>query len=798
MSKFVDFEFCRLPATPHGFDEIKFKAGDPKQQTLYSVNKTPNMKSLLTYAEATDEIKKPNYARFVPEGCMFIDFDDPYEAEEMKRIILKAKLKCLILKTQHGYHFLFRTPTFYTTDASKRVNWFGYRFDSKGTKFGDTKSLPVQIMRVCGMEREEYTSWDLESVLPAKIDIEKLDVLPYWLWGKGSTEDLFKYGETKTEKYKITDTPFTRLMKMSEGGRHDYIFKYCRTFAAFNGFSLDDFKTIIKLIHDEYLVKIGTPMPDSDLLGDVDKKWDEYIATLTSGGYSFDEETRTWLKAGKKIEEKIDERRAAEYLYNELDFYGRGHKADGTFEGLLFKEVDGPFDYDGNITVFRKKLRTHSDQNFKDVFFKEVEVQLMQMCAENDKVIKRNDKYVIVKNKILSCITPDAYDFSWLGKRPPTDVVLPWNWYSEEWVEEHKEDLGGNIIRFIKELSRDASGKPQPEVEQWLYIIAGASMIPANQLQKIVILAGGGQNGKSLYTSLIKLCLGEEMFNESKIFDTAANDNFWGEGLDHGILCVVDDMNRIYNRDAFSAIKGALTGTDTVIINEKFKPKRRLEVLPQIIACTNFEFELYDKSEGMKRRVLILPTEFHIPDSIKDGDLQHKLVLNTMDKAKVAEYKMSEDAFNTKGVRVMNMYTKEKGVLDSLKDGSLAWFANKARYDYIHWILGELILGDSEGMKEKLEGVFSGGFDAEINDFLEWYITERKESIWTKDLYTEYVDWHDEMATGEGLMKEKAFSMKLGKAIKAMQEKGYKVEMKKALNDKRMSLNKIFINESEK
>lgn len=422
----------------------------------------------------------------------------------------------------------------------------------------------------------------------------------------------------------------------------------------------------------------------------------------------------------------------------------------------------------------------------------------MQMCAEDDKVIKRNDKYIIVKNKILSCITPDAYDFSWLGKRPPTDVVLPWNWYPEEWVEEHKEDLGGNITRFIKELSRDASGKPQPLVEQWLYIIAGASMIPANQLQKIVILAGGGQNGKSLYTSLIKLCLGEEMYNESKIFDTASNDNFWGEGLDHGILCVVDDMNRVYNRDAFSMIKGALTGTDTVVINEKFKAKRRLEVLPQIIACTNFEFELYDKSEGMKRRVKILPTEYHIDDSIKDTDLQHKLVLNTMDRAKVAEYKMSEDAFNTKGVRVMNMYTKEKGVLDSLKDGSLAWFANKCRYDYIHWILGEIVLEDSEGMKEKLEGVFSGGFDAEIDEFLEWYITERKESIWTKDLYNEYMDWHNEMATGETMMKEKAFSMKLGKAIKSMQDKGYKVEMKKALNDKRMSLNKLFINESEK
>ena len=56
------------------------------------------------------------------------------------------------------------------------------------------------------------------------------------------------------------------------------------------------------------------------------------------------------------------------------------------------------------------------------------------------------------------------------------------------------------------------------------------------------------------------------------------------------------------------------------------------------------------------------------------------------------------------------------------------------------------------------------------------------------------MDWHDEMATGELMMKEKAFSMKLGKTVKAMQDKGYDIIMKKALNEKRMSLNKIFIN----
>lgn len=789
MSKFVEFEFCELPDTPSGFNEIKFKAGDPEQIKLYKNNKVPRRKKKLTYTEVTSEDKIRNYARVVPEGCMFIDFDNPDEAEEMYDIITHSGLRCLILETTKGYHFLFRVPEFYKKEMTGATNWFGFKFDTKGPG-------AVQIIRVCGMTRDERCSWEVsELVEPASIDTELLDVLPYWLWGKLKDTDLHKKGEPGESKYTLKDTPFTQLMIMKEGGRHNHIVEKCSMFGLSNGFEIDEFKSLITAIHDQYLIKLGTPMPDSDLFGDLEDRWDGYKATLESSGWSYDEKERKWKKVKEKKSDKIDERRAAEYLFKKYDFYGNNRKLDGTFEGLLYKEIGGPYEYNRDITVFREALKEHSDQNFKNEFFKEVEVQLMQMCASHNKIIARNDKYIIVKNKVLSCISPDSYDFSWIGTRPPTDVVLPWNWYSEDWVEEHEEDLGKHITWFIKQLARDTSGKTQPEVEQWLWVIAGASMVPANMLQKIVILSGGGQNGKSLYTSLIRLCLGADMFNESKIFDSSPHDGFWGEGLDKGILCVIDDLNRVYNRDAFSYIKGAITGTDSVTINEKFKAKKQLDILPQIIACTNFEFELYDKSEGMKRRVKILPTEYHIDDSIKDGDLQHKLVLNTMDPVKVAEYKMSEDSFNHKGVKVMNMYTGEKGVLDSLKDGSLAWFANKARYMYMKWIMKELIIEDSEGMKERMDIVFSGGFDAECVEFLEWYIKERKESIWTKELYIVYQDWHTEMATGDTMMNERAFARNLTKAINAMLDKGYKVKMKKTRNDKGMTLNRLFIGE---
>lgn len=259
MSKYVEFEFCELPDTPRDFDKAKFDSGDPVQMKLYKDNKVPRRKKKLTYDDITDEDKSPNYARVVPNGCMFIDFDDSKEAEEMYDIITWSGLRCLILETTKGYHFLFRVPDFYKKEMTGATNWFGYKFDTKGPG-------SVQIIRVCGMTRDERCSWDIsELVSPKSIDVEMLDVLPYWLWGKLKDSDLHKKGKPGESEYTLTDTPFTQLMVMKEGSRHNHIVEKCSMFGLSNGFEIEEFKSLISAIHNQYLVKIGTPMPASDL-----------------------------------------------------------------------------------------------------------------------------------------------------------------------------------------------------------------------------------------------------------------------------------------------------------------------------------------------------------------------------------------------------------------------------------------------------------------------------------------------------------------------------------------------------
>ena len=796
MSKMIEFEFCELPETPREFDVTKFRAGDPDQKKLYNDSKVPRRKKKLTYTDVSKD-DGPNYARVVPEDCVFIDYDDPTEAAEMYEIIVRSKLKCLILETVKGYHFLFRKPDFYKKEMTRATNWFGYKFDTKGPG-------SVQIMKVCGMERDERCSWDpLEPILAGSLNIETLDILPYWLWGRLKDSELHKGGKTGDRSkddavtYTLTDTPFTQLMKLTEGSRHNHIVERCSYFGLSNGFELPEFKDLILAIHDQYLVKIGSPMSYSDLFGDLEDRWEDYKAMLSSEGWVYDDVERHWKKISKKSDKKIDERRAAEIVFKTLDCYAVNKNRDGSYEILLHRNKDGTYDYRNDRSERWEVLRDYSDQNFKEAFYKEVEVQLMQLCVENKKFIRRAHDYIIVKNKVLGCLgsTATERDFSSLEGKVPTDVVLPWNWYSEEWVEEHKDDLGGLITKFIKDLARDSRGVVQPEVEQWLWVAAGACMTPMHELEKIIILSGGGSNGKSVFTSLIRFCLGDDMFNTAKIFESSPYDGFWGATLDKGICCVVDDLIKNYNKDAFSYLKGPLTGSEPVKINEKYKPEKQLQMLPQIIVCTNFDFELYDKTTGMQRRLVILPTEYEIAPEDRDGLKQYKLVLNTEDEFAIADYIASNGGGgDEEGTLIMKMRTREKGVLDSLDHGSLAWFANKARYEYFKAKRKKFILGESAKMKEKFEEAFSGGFDNELVEFLEWYAKEKHEDIWTKELYNEYEDWHNEMATGEGLMREKAFSMKLGKAIETVNAKcGYKLEMRKALNDKRMSLNKLFM-----
>ena len=796
MSKILEFTFCELPETPREFNIEKFKEHDPEQIELYDRSKAPRRKRLLKF-EDIEKDDGPNYAREVPDDCVFIDFDKVDEAAEMYDIIVRSKLRCLILETVKGYHFLFRKPDFYKKELTKATNWFGYKFDCKGQMPG--KKNPVQIMRVCGMDREERMSWDLSKpiVAPA-LNIETLDVLPYWLWGKLKDNELHKGGKTGDRskddavEYTLTDNPFTQLMKMEEGSRHNHIVERCSYFGLSNGFELDEFKSLIQAIHDQYLVKIGTSMSDSDLFGDLPKRWEDYKdRLLISEGWDYDEKERKWEKVKEKKTGKISYQKACEFLYNKYDFYVMGCNYDiGEGGQLCYITSDLRISFDLNV-MWKELRETFFEKDFDTRFYEEVKKQLIQRCNGDKKYFRRSSKYYVCKNGIASCISDDIYDFDYLKKKnlPPTDLIYDWNVHDRTWVKEHEEDLGKNITKFIRELSRDSAGVPQLEVEQWLYVITGASITPANSLGKIVVLSGGGQNGKSIYLGINKMLLSSNFYNESNIFGSSPTTKYWGDGLDKGISCIIDELPQNYNKEAFSYIKGGVSRTASVEINPKYGKKKLIEILPQIICATNHKFELFDKSFGMRRRVAILPCCYKVSNEEKDKLLLYKIVMNLENNKesdeKVTKYRMNEETENA-GIVIeeSGIHIREQCVIESLENGSLCWFVNKCRYMYIDYILGKLPLRNSEEMENLFDETFGDDRRGQIKQLIICHIVNKCGTDKTRDLslancyIKELFDEHKQNCKIEKIeaMEEKSFSTICGKALK---ELGYTTKRKK-------------------
>lgn len=729
MSKTIKFTYCELSETPYGFDSKKFKEKVEEQIVLYNNSKKPYRKKILNYTQVTDKVRRPNYARVVPKGCIFVDFDDPDEAEKMKEIILHSGLRCLILETSKGYHFLFRTPDFYKKEMTGATNWFGYKFDTKATT---DKSEAVQIIRVCGMDRKEIRSWDLTKVTPESINIEELDILPYWLWGKLKDSELHKKGKPGESEYTLIDTPFTQLMTMKDGSRHDHIFSKCSYFAVSNGFTIKEFKSIIKEIHDIFLIKIGSSMTDSDLFSDLEERWDEYKETMTSSGWYYDEENRKWLKTKSIKVGKISKRKACELLYSKYNFYIMGNDYE-TGEGgqLCYIASNLKISFDLNI-MWKELQELFDEQDFDTRFYEEVKKQLIQKCNGDKKYFRRNSNFYVCKNGIASCISDDIYPFDYFKEKKltPTDLIYDWTLYDRIWVEKEKNRLGRVINDFLSDLSRDYLGNVQNDIISWFYIVLGATLCSSNQLGKIVVLSGGGRNGKSIYLALDKMLLGRKLYNESNIFGTSPTTGYWGQGLEKGICCLIDELPQNYNKEAFSYIKGGVTGTASVEINPKFGKKMLLETLPQIVCATNHQFKLFDNSEGMRRRVLILPCSYKVQDKEIDKLLLYRIVMN-LDKSKksdeqIMEYRkneMSADAgiiLEKSGIRI-----RDKCVLDSLDNGSLCWLANKSRYMYLDYISGKLKLKNTEEMEHLFEQIFDDDHKGQCEEFINWHLIKK-------------------------------------------------------------------------
>ena len=176
-----------------------------------------------------------DYGRIVPPGYVVFDFDKQPYINIVYKILTNSNLKCRMLKTTKGYHFMFKTTLNKCKDGIGIFNWLGLQCDIKACGVQEQKQS-YQSIRVNGVTRDEIgINTD---------DLDNIDYAPKWLYSLPSAKD------------------FIDLTQEQTGGRNNLFHSELMIKAKKNGFSYDEYSEMAHLINDYVL---PTPLEVDEL-----------------------------------------------------------------------------------------------------------------------------------------------------------------------------------------------------------------------------------------------------------------------------------------------------------------------------------------------------------------------------------------------------------------------------------------------------------------------------------------------------------------------------------------------------
>lgn len=142
----------------------------------------------------------------------------------------------------------------------------------------------------------------------------------------------------------------------------------------------------------------------------------------------------------------------------------------------------------------------------------------------------------------------------------------------------------------------------------------GYCLLRRNELGKCFILTGKGSNGKSTFLNIIKALIGDE--NISSIALEELQHRFKTAELYGKLANIGDDISGNYIEDN-AVLKKLVTG-ETVNVERKGKDPFDFDNYSKLIFSANNMPRINDTSDGLMRRIIIVP--FNAKFSVKDKD----------------------------------------------------------------------------------------------------------------------------------------------------------------------------------
>ena len=352
------------------------------------------------------------------------------------------------------------------------------------------------------------------------------------------------------------------------GGRNQALFNYILTLQRL-GMTKEEIKETIQLINDYILLDPLDQLEIDTILRD-----------------------ESFITESFFINNKFDHNGFANYImqeHNIISIDGQLHIFNGQFYTADIVEIERRIQ--GAIKTLKRNQRSEI-------------LDLLRINSPQREVA--NKKYICVKNGILNLYTKELIDFN-------SNMVFT----SQINTSYNPTAYDETVDKVLNKVSCD-----DPVIRVQLEEVV-ASCIARHPMGKCFILTGDGSNGKSTILDCIKNMLGKKNYSSLDFRDL--NHQFRASALYGKLANIGDDIGSGYIDDS-SIFKKIATG-ETVTLEKKGRDSFETELHTTLIYACNEIPKVNDKTNGLLRRLMLIPfdAEISVNDEDYDPNIKEKL-----------------------------------------------------------------------------------------------------------------------------------------------------------------------------
>lgn len=198
-----------------------------------------------------------------------------------------------------------------------------------------------------------------------------------------------------------------------------------------------------------------------------------------------------------------------------------------------------------------------------------------------------------------------------------------------------------------------------PELRMLLEETVGYFLLRRNELGKFFILTGSGSNGKSTFIDMLKFFLKQE--NYSSLALREIDQRFKTAEVFGKLANLGDDISNQYIKET-DVLKKLVTG-ETVTAERKGKDPFQFESYAKLVFSANDMPRINDLSDGLKRRLVIVPFNAKFSDADADFD---PYISDKLKSDSAMRYLLRIGIEGLKRVLAANKFTKPEVVRQAL------------------------------------------------------------------------------------------------------------------------------------